>query len=287
MPTPPFPADLVDRLSDPTAWEFNSTIGEVFTPRFFCCDDPNSLGISDGKAPVAIIGLSPSPAYVSENVLFTGTASYDPDGSITAYAWTFEDGTPATGTVASGTVTWGTAGVYTVELTVTDGTGLQSTPARVQINIQPVEFAAYLASSSGVYYSDTLPPSWTAKNTGLSGNDLIVYDVKIDPATQNLAAAEKVVWRCGRGGIQVSDDAGSTWTEKNPASVADTWSDTPDPAISDLTFRQLLWAGDRLYVLADWQNGSSAWRSTIFYTDDAGAMRGDTSGSVTWTEVTI
>lgn len=285
MPTPPFSTDLVTKLAGPTAWRFDSIIGEVLTPRFFCCGNPNTLGITDGKAPVAVISVSPSPAFVGETVNYTGTASYDPDGSIASYAWLFESHTPASGTASAGTLNYGTAGLYTIQLTVTDGTGLQSTPARVELLVKPVEFMGFVASSTGVYYSDTTPPVWTAKNTGLSGDDLIVYEVKIDPSTQVLAAASKVVWRAGRGGIQVSRDGGATWVEKNPADITNTWSDSPAPTIADLTFRQLLFTGNRLFALATWQNGSSAWRSRIFYTDDAAGMRGDTAGTITWSEI--
>jgi len=284
MPTTPFSADLAAKLAEPTAWRFDSIIGEVFTPRFVCCSSPNSLGLTDGKEPTAIIELSPNPAYAGETVNYAGTLSYDPDGSITAYAWLFESHTPSSGTASSGTLNYGTAGIYTIQLIVTDGTTKQSLPARVELVVNPVEFAGFVASSSGVYYSDTTPPVWTAKNTGLSGDDLIVYDVKINPSTQILAAGVKVVWRCGRGGIQVSVDGGATWVEKNPASVSNTWSDSPAPTVADLTFRELLFTGNRLFAMSTWQNASSAWRSWLFYTDDAMDMRGDTAGTVTWSE---
>jgi hypothetical protein len=285
MPTPPFSSDLVTKLAGPTAWRFDSVIGEVLSPRWVCCTSPNSLGLTDGKEPVAITELSPNPAYAGETVNYAGTLSYDPDGSIASYAWTFEGHTPSSGTASSGTLNYGTAGVYTIGLTVTDGTSLQSLPARVELVINPVEFSGFVASSTGVYYSDTTPPVWTAKNTGLSGDDLITYDVKIDPSTQILAAASKVVWRGGRGGIQVSVDGGATWAEKNPASVTNTWSDSPAPTVADLTFRQLLFTGNRLFAIATWQNGSSAWRSWLLYTDDAYSMRSGTAGTVTWSEV--
>src|SRR6266576_3923129 len=54
---------------------------------------------------------------------FTSTSS-DPDGSISAYSWTFGDG--ATSTAANPSHTYGSGGTYTVTLRVTDNRGAQS-----------------------------------------------------------------------------------------------------------------------------------------------------------------
>lgn len=52
---------------------------------------------------------------------FDGTGSSDPDGSITAYAWNFGDGTSGSGAVVS--KSYASAGTYAVTLTVTDNSG--------------------------------------------------------------------------------------------------------------------------------------------------------------------
>lgn len=289
MPTNPFPSDLVTRLTEATAWRFESQLGVVYTANFMCCSSPNSLGLDPGKEPVAIISpLSPNPATVGETINYAGTLSYDPDGSVTGYAWLFEGHTPASGTASSGTLNYGAAGTVTVQLIVTDGTGLKSSPARTELVIKPPVYLGYIATSTGVYFGDgTNPIIWTAKNTGLSGDDLIAYDVVIDPATQPLPEANKTVWRCSRGGIHGSIDGGATWVEKNPLTVTNRWNDAIAPTVADLTFRQLLFVGYRLYALATWQNGASAWRSTLFYTDNAGVIQGGTAGTVTWAEAAI
>lgn len=287
MPTSPLSSNLQNKLDDATAWKFETQLGPVFTPRFFCCNSPNTLSISDGKEPVAVIDLSETTAFTGDGITYTGTASYDPDGSITGYAWSFESHTPASGTASSGTLQYNTAGTYTIELTVTDGTGLQSSPARVELVIV-AKYAHVLTGgdNGGVYYSDGQSPiTWTAKNTGLSGNDLVVYDVLVDPTTISLSDAQKTIWRATAGGIQVSNDGGSSWAEKNPGTVSNFWSDSPAPTVGDLTWRDLHFNSGRLFAMATWQNGSSEWRSWIFYTDDAIDMVADTSGSVTWTEV--
>jgi hypothetical protein len=288
MTTPPFPTQLVTDLAGETAWRFESALGPVVTIRAFCCDDPNDGVNPDGKAPVAHIDLDPNPALVGETINYDGTLSYDPDGSVTGWAWTFEDHTPSSGTAIAGTLNYGTvAGTFTIQLIVTDGTGVKSAPAREELVIQHPTFDAYVATETGVYYGSASDgsTSWTDKNNGLSGDDLKANDAKIDPLTQEWAEASKVIWRATDGGIQVSNDGGATWAEKNPGTVSNQWNDAPAPTIGDLNFQALLWIGERLLVGATWLNGID-YRSWMFYTDDAGAMRAGTAGTVTWTEIT-
>ncbi|TMB49197.1 MAG: PKD domain-containing protein, partial [Deltaproteobacteria bacterium] len=60
---------------------------------------------------------------------FNGGGSFDPDGTLIAYAWTFGDGGSASGMVTSHTYT--TPGTYSVILTVTDNSGLRSSDTAV------------------------------------------------------------------------------------------------------------------------------------------------------------
>ena len=55
------------------------------------------------------------------SIVFSGSGSSDPDGTIASYAWSFGDGTTGTGVLV--THTYATAGSYTVRLTVTDDKG--------------------------------------------------------------------------------------------------------------------------------------------------------------------
>jgi mono/diheme cytochrome c family protein/chitodextrinase len=76
------------------------------------------------EPPTAVIS-APQTAQVNETVVFDGSGSYDPDGTINSYDWNFGDGNTATGAVTNNTFT--TAGTYTVTLTVTDADGLSHT----------------------------------------------------------------------------------------------------------------------------------------------------------------
>ena len=72
-----------------------------------------------GKPPVPSFTATPNPVVVGAMVTFNATASYDPDGRITAYSWDFGDSTPTdTGNLT--THAYASVGSYNVVLTVTD-----------------------------------------------------------------------------------------------------------------------------------------------------------------------
>lgn len=66
-------------------------------------------------------GSSPLLGKAPLRVTFDGRGSFDPDGSIVAYAWAFSDGQVAAGPTP--VVTFATPGVRTATLTVTDNSG--------------------------------------------------------------------------------------------------------------------------------------------------------------------
>jgi hypothetical protein len=69
------------------------------------------------------------------SVSFAGTGS-DPDGTISAYSWSFPGGTPASSTAANaGAVRYTTPGAKTATFKVTDNRGLTSAPATRTITV--------------------------------------------------------------------------------------------------------------------------------------------------------
>src|SRR5712691_9734824 len=73
------------------------------------------------RIPTASFTFTSGTILTSASVSFDGTASFDPDGSIAGYAWTFGDG--STGSGATPAHSYSIAGIYTVKLNVTDNSG--------------------------------------------------------------------------------------------------------------------------------------------------------------------
>jgi hypothetical protein len=91
---------------------------------------PNQPPVASITSPAANVTRNPGGA-----VSFAGTGS-DPDGTISAYAWTFPGGSPASSSVASpGNVTYATPGTYVATLRVTDNRGLVSAPATRTVTV--------------------------------------------------------------------------------------------------------------------------------------------------------
>ena len=78
-------------------------------------------------SPIASFTCTPSSGHSPLTVSFDASASYDPDGSIVSYQWTFGDGTNGTGVTISHTYTTTINRTYSVTLTVTDDNGAQAT----------------------------------------------------------------------------------------------------------------------------------------------------------------
>jgi len=80
------------------------------------------------QPPVAAFTSTPPNPLVGSPVLFNGSGSYDPDGMIVSFSWSFGDGAIGAGPTASHA--YGAAGTYPVTLTVTDNRGASDTETR-------------------------------------------------------------------------------------------------------------------------------------------------------------
>lgn len=107
-----------------------------------CTGAVGSLRVRVNHSPVPAAGAE-RRAAVGDVVAFDGTASFDPDGEITAYRWDFGDGGTATGPVAEHA--YEAPGLYIATLTVEDDTGVANSIAtgevRVLVNHRPVAVA--------------------------------------------------------------------------------------------------------------------------------------------------
>ncbi|HEV2826383.1 MAG TPA: PKD domain-containing protein, partial [Pyrinomonadaceae bacterium] len=97
---------------------------------------------SGNQSPIASSG-GPYSGLIAQNVAFSAAASFDPDGSITSYAWNFGDG--GTGSGVTPTHAYAAAGTYNISLTVTDNLGAQAT-ANTTATITTAGSDQYLAN---------------------------------------------------------------------------------------------------------------------------------------------
>lgn len=81
------------------------------------------------QAPVARFSASATDGLGPLTVTFDGSASSDPDGTVTAYQWAFGDGA-STSAGATVTHTYEDVGTFTARLTVTDDRGATGTATR-------------------------------------------------------------------------------------------------------------------------------------------------------------
>jgi hypothetical protein len=84
-------------------------------------------------APVASATASLTKAKQGQTVIFDGSKSGDPDGSsgVVKYRWFFGDGATAETTTPTTTHAYAVLGVFNPTLTVVDGDGLASAPAKI------------------------------------------------------------------------------------------------------------------------------------------------------------
>jgi hypothetical protein len=94
-----------------------------------------------------------------QTVTFAGSGT-DPDGTVTAYRWSFPGGTPATSTSATpGAIKYSTAGTYDAMLVVTDNEGATDpSPPRRRITVQAAGLtAAFTSPAAGATVAGTQP----------------------------------------------------------------------------------------------------------------------------------
>ncbi len=102
-------------------------------------------------------------------VAVDGSTSYDPDGTVTGWAWDFGDG--MTGSGVTTTHTYATTGDYTINLTVIDNTGMTGSVQHIVhvdvIDTAPV--ASFKAIVSG--YSVSVDASGSSDDVGIVSYD--------------------------------------------------------------------------------------------------------------------
>jgi hypothetical protein len=134
-------------------------------------------------------------ALLGVNVLFDGTGSSDPDGTVKSYEWDFGDGT--TGAGATTTHTYAAPGIYTVTLTVTDDDGATHSDT-FSITIQAVPLPLFEPSNLVVTPTQVQPGDEVGIKVDVSnvGRAAGTYEVmlKID---EKVEATQEVTLEAG------------------------------------------------------------------------------------------
>lgn len=113
---------------------------------------PQGIAMLPVKAPKAGLTVTPNSGGAPLTVTLDASKSIDPDGVITAYVFTFGDGTTQTSAVPIVTHTYTEVGKYQASLVVTDDDGATSAQVVASIDVQPnraPKAALKVASSSG------------------------------------------------------------------------------------------------------------------------------------------
>jgi PKD repeat protein len=108
------------------------------------------------QAPNALAKATPTSAQTGVQIHFQDNGSSDPDGTITSYEWDWDNNGTYDASGADVYHTWATAGIYNVQMRVTDNGGLTDTlsaPLSITITAPPVTWnntiAAMLAANCG------------------------------------------------------------------------------------------------------------------------------------------
>lgn len=129
-------------------------------------------GCTIAQAPFAIFSATPTVGEAPLRVAFNGSASRDPDGSITQYEWDFNGDGTVDATGATPTHTYGTPGTFVATLTVTDDRGLKS---RSSLSINVLGNSIFFsADRNGLFQIFRMSSDGTnqAQITSMAGIDL-------------------------------------------------------------------------------------------------------------------
>ncbi len=143
------------------------------------------------------------------------SASSDPDGTITGYAWSFGDAATGTGQTASHT--YPASGSYTITLTVTDNGGATASTSRQVSVTEPVSSIAFRASASATGNATanrvTIPAS-------VQPGDLLVLSLSQASAVTNSAPSGGGWTSLGSTADNRNESRTTTWTKVATAADA-------------------------------------------------------------------
>lgn len=197
---------------------------------------PPGVILPPNNAPVPAFTFAPFSPSVGDDVVFDASLSTDPEGAstITAFAWSFGDGSTGSGQIA--THRFNRVGTFAVTLTVTDQGGLSASTTKT------VSIGAGAAPSASFSFSPTTPARNQAvffdasSSRPASGRTIISYSWNFgDGASAQGITTSHVYTVVGtyNATLTVRDDAGQQATATQSLSVTDAG---PSGIVASFTF---------------------------------------------------
>jgi hypothetical protein len=163
--------------------------GNIAPPGYYMLFILNSLGV---PSVAQFVQLTPAPAdqpptgtitspasdvtiTAGQSVFFAGSGT-DPDGTVTAYSWTFPGGNPSASSLATpGNVIYNAPGTFAATLTVTDNAGLNDPhPPSRTITVNPAPDFSISATPSSQMVVQTTSTSYSVTISSANGFSDIV-----------------------------------------------------------------------------------------------------------------
>jgi len=138
--------------------------------------------------PVAVISVSPPAGHPPLTILLNAEGSYDPDGQIQSYKWTFGDGQSQTHNYPINFEhTYIEVGIYNLVLEVTDDDGLSSSNSTtIQVGENNAPVVLLTKPNTGTYSGSQTNPnntiSWLVKD--IENDTPIGYEISLHTANE-------------------------------------------------------------------------------------------------------
>lgn len=226
------------------------------------------------QPPIALFDYSPKPPIVSQLVTFDASASYDTDGTIVDYQWTFGDGGTASGKIA--THTYVSLGQFQVNLTVTDDEGLDDTETK-EITVYESKPARLYIDPPEIIDPKLLPPQIVAINVTVSDViNMYDYEFNLSYNTEMLTCIGAIINRVQNQTrftplILIDDGAGYIWVNVTYYPPAKPITSTTPLALVTIYF-QIDTLGASVLHLSDTELSDSSRKPITHMTEDGFIM---------------
>jgi len=132
----------------------------VYTVTLTVTDDDGDIGSANStitvsnRPPVASFTESATMVLTGETIQFDASSSYDPDGTISSYLWSFGDGSTGTGKIVDHW--YADDGTYTVTLTVVDNDGAKTSTSDTKTVLNRPPIALFNETAETVHIGEVI-----------------------------------------------------------------------------------------------------------------------------------